>query len=166
MQDTEKLSMEIKSLRKTIQLQKKVIEMEIDKNKRIAKPNSDIEWYQNEISQLRKELSEEKVRKHDQHLSLEGLIQSLLQILPNVEPIQESVKDIIHEKIEPHTKEYSEFKEINDTLRSTRTKSVEQAQEQITKTIPNTLLNCHTCGVKLDGETVCYSCGTEIIYSL
>ncbi|OUR67715.1 hypothetical protein A9Q77_09885, partial [Marinomonas sp. 42_23_T18] len=89
MQDTEKLLVEIKALRKTIQLQKKVIEIEIDKNKQVSNTSEDLSWYQNEISQLRKELSEKHNIKNEQQLSLESLIQSLINTLPAAKGIQE-----------------------------------------------------------------------------
>ena len=158
MPDTEKLLTEIKSLRKTVQLQKKVIEIEIDKNKQVLKPNNDLSWYQNEISQLRQELSEEKARKHEQHLSLEGLIQSLLQRLPSLENASPT-KDIISGNVTSGTKEYSEFEEvIEEDIPPDSNQPSEKESPNPTKA-PS---HCHTCGVTLDGEASCFSCGSII----
>ena len=173
MQDTEKLLVEIKALRKTIQLQKKVIEIEIDKNKQVSKVSEDLSWYQNEISQLRKELSEKLTIKNEQQLSLESLIKSLINTLPAAKGIQEPLKDIIHEDI--NVEEYSEYQELKESDEVTSYNSQESInKEDIDKekaNIESNYLkqqkqsNCQTCGVKLDGELSCFSCGAEIIYS-
>jgi len=168
MQDTEKLLVEIKALRKTIQLQKKVIEIEIDKNKQVSKVSEDLSWYQNEISQLRKELSEKLTIKNEQQLSLESLIKSLINTLPAPTNIQEPLKDIIHEEIT--TEEYSEYQELNegnameslDNQKKTLNKEVIEKEDIASKQHKQS--NCLTCGVKLDGELSCFSCGAEIIY--
>ena len=162
MPDTEKLLIEIKSLRKTVQLQKKVIELEIVKNKQIVKPVENVSWYQNEISQLRQELSEEKARKHEQQLSLERLIKSLLHSLPSPDPQQTSIKEIPPEDMSTSFREYSEFDELKEVESSEKEPSLSEAKKEEMKA--PSLTHCGVCGVKLDGEPNCFSCGTKINY--